>query len=532
VYKLAIIDDEFEQVRGIRDFIDWGKYGIEVCGVAYNGRDGLTLFEEQSPDIAIVDIQMPYMDGLTLIESIGRTGRDAQIILLSGYDNFEYARKAIHLKANNYLLKPCTVEEIVQAVLRAKNQAMDEQKKREILCSYQALFQEHKSFLKEKLLESLLQDKLRNPSTFFRDIGQYGVQLTDAPCCVAVFRLADAGRLYGRNSNAEFDYLVLSIASLIRKHAGALSHCELVVRQDDMALIATDEDLNAKAFEAFVRGVHAALSDTFEYGFAAGIGWVVPSPLSAPDSYRQALAALENGIFLGQDAVVAYDSGMLGESYRHFYPMQVEKKIFSAIEAGNQTLVKPLVDEFFSVFEHGARPDTAVIRKVGITLLSGIYKYCADQNIDSPDVDTLLYKSFDEIAGTKTFGVLKQIVISVLNGIIELISQHGRMNQMIQTAVEFIQAHYVSDINLKMVADALFITPAYLSVLFKHETRENFVDYLNQYRIERAKELLRDIRLKNYEIAFRIGFQDEKYFYRLFKKHTGLTPSQYRDSVV
>jgi len=528
MYKLAIIDDETEQVRGIRDFIDWSRYDIEVCGVAYNGREGLSLIEESTPDIAIIDIQMPHMDGLTLIEKINDTGRDVQMIILSGHDNFEYARKAIHLKANNYLLKPCTVEEILQAVLRAKNLAADEQNKKETLRAYHTLFQEHKVFLKDKLLTDLLRERLRNASTFFHDAVQYGIDLTPGPCCAAVFRLLDIDEIYARNTNEEFDYLALSVASFIRDQAKAMAHSELAIHEDDMVLIATD--MEHSDFVSSIEGIHHALSGAFAYGFAVGIGRQVASPLSASVSYHQALAALDNSIFIGSDSVIVYDNQMLEENYQHFYPFGEEDKIFSAVEMGSPK-IRVLVDNFFRAFDSAQGCDCAFIKKIGITLLSNIYKHCADRNIDSPEIDALIYRNFDRVNTAKTLDALKTIIADVLNDIIELITQHNQMSQLIQTAVEYIHTHYAENINLKTVADTLFITPAYLSVLFKQETQENFIDYLNNHRIERAKELLKDIRLKNYEVAYRIGFQDEKYFYKLFKKHTGLTPSQYRDSL-
>lgn len=529
MYRLAIIDDETEQVRGIRDFIDWSRYDIEVCGVAYNGREGLSLMEESAPDIAIIDIQMPHMDGLTLIEKINNTGRDVQMIILSGHDNFEYARKAIHLRANDYLLKPCTVEEILQAVLRAKNRIIDERSNKEILRSYQALFQEHKGFLKEKLLDDLLHDRLRNASTFFHDAERYGIDLTDGPCCAAVFRFLGIDEIYAGNTNEEFDYLTLSVASFMREQAGAMAHSEIIILEDEMVLIATDTE--QRDFAAAIRDIHRTLSETFSYGFAAGIGRRVVSLLSVSVSYHQALAALDNSIFLGAEGVITYGSDMMEENYQHFYPFRQEKRIFAAIEMGSQAALRTLADDFFGSFDSAQGCDCAFIKKIGITLLIDIYKHCADRNIDSPEIDALIYRNFDTVNTARTLDELKEIIAAVLRDIIDHLTRHSQMNQLIQAAIEYIRAHYGENINLKTVADALFITPAYLSVLFKQETQENFIDYLNHHRIERAKELLKDIRLKNYEVAYRTGFQDEKYFYKLFKKHTGLTPSQYRDSL-
>ncbi|MFA9380831.1 MAG: response regulator, partial [Acetanaerobacterium sp.] len=270
MYKLMIIDDEYEQVQGIRDYIDWDKYDIEVCGVAYNGRDGLVLLKEQSPDIAIIDIQMPYLNGLSLIEKVNVSGQNVQIIILSGHDNFEYAREAIHLKANNYLLKPCSIEEILQAVLCAKNLVADEQDKRNILSQYHPLFQTHKASLKKNFLINLLEDSLRSASTFFQDTALYDVNLTDDTCCIAVFRFIEIDELYSKNTHEEFDHLLLSVLSNIKAQCLTLSHSELILYRDDLVLIVSGEE-SGNLFP-LIQSVYQSLCDSYVFGFAVGIG--------------------------------------------------------------------------------------------------------------------------------------------------------------------------------------------------------------------------------------------------------------------
>lgn len=127
--------------------------------------------------------------------------------------------------------------------------------------------------------------------------------------------------------------------------------------------------------------------------------------------------------------------------------------------------------------------------------------------------------------------MMSRRIIRVIEDILDQIHRNAPVNKFIQKAVNYIHNNYHKDISLKEAALELYISPAYLSFLFKNEMKITFIDYLNKYRIQMAKELLKDIRLKNYEVAFKVGFQDEKYFYKLFKKYTGLTASQYRDSL-
>jgi len=531
MYRLVIIDDEYEHVHGIANYIDWGKYDIEVCGVAYNGKEGLEVIKNTRPDIALVDIQMPHIDGLHLTEKIKEMGLNVQVIIVSGYDYFEYTKKAIELKASNYLLKPCSAEEIIQAVMRAKNAVIEEQNRKQMISEYQDMFNQYKNLLRSQFLSRLLDNKLRNPSTFFRECSRYGINLTESPCCVAVIRLEDRNELYSRFSNEEFDYLILQIIETISSMEGLKISFEIVMKNDDIVIISSHQDMEPSSFREFITRIFDVLSDKYEYSFIAGIGKMAATPLKSNKSYREAIAALESCIFLSDRKIAVFDDHMSEENILHLYPSQDEEKIFEAIETGDFALAEKAVRKFFENFEHINISDSHYIGKIGILLLNNITGFCTRKNIDSQNLQTLLLKSYDEITETKDVKSLGQKIANIVEKIIRQIHEDAPLNRFIQKALDYIHKNYNKDISLKTMAEELFISPAYLSFLFKQEMKTNLIDYLNSYRIDIAKELLKDVRLKNYEIAYRVGFQDEKYFCKIFKKYTGLTASQYRDSL-
>lgn len=532
MYKLVIIDDEYDHVQGIRDYIPWSKYDVEVCGVAYNGKDGLELFESQEPDIALIDIKMPFIDGLSLIEEVKKLGHDVQMIIMSGYDNFEFARKAIQLQANNYLLKPCSAEEILQAVLRAKNIVDEKRRNKQLMSSYQPAFGEYMPFFRSKLLTDLLNQKLRNPESFYEDAAEYNIGLSDAPCCVAVFRLEESDGIYTRRSNKEFDYLYIRILEVIDSDKSKGDKYELFIKDNDFVLISCGGHLSSDHFEEFVNRVYNELSDTLECTFQVGIGKDAASPLQAHKSYRQALAALESSTCNGGSKVNVFNDKMTEESFHYLYPIQEENRILQSLGIKDISMLKESVDGFFKAFDGDCDKDVNFIKKVGVTLLYSIIRFYTEKNLDTKEIQEFILKSFNEVIEAKTFEALKEKMIRLADNILKRSSANAPVNKFIQRAIEYIHKNYSSDISLRTVADDLYISPAYLSFLFKHEMKTNFIDYLNNYRVLMAKELLSDIRLKNYEVAYKVGFQDEKYFFKIFKKYTGLTASQYRESLV
>ncbi|NLM74699.1 MAG: response regulator [Clostridiaceae bacterium] len=531
MHKLVIIDDEYEHVHGIANYIDWAKYDIEVCGVAYNGKEGLEVIKNTHPDIALVDIQMPHIDGLDLTEKIKEMGMNVQVIIVSGYDYFEYTKKAIELKASNYLLKPCSAEEIIQAVMRAKNAVIEEQNRKQMISEYQDLFNQYKNLLRSQFLSRLLDNKLRNRSTFFNECSKYEINLTETPCCTAIIRIEDKHELYTKLSNEEFDFVLLQITETIKGMEGPGLPFEIVMKNDDIVIISSHKELETTSFKEFIIQIFDELTYNYDYNFIAGIGKIAPSPLQSHKSYREALAALESCIFLSDKKIAVFDDQMSEENILHLYPSQDEEKIFEAIETGDFALAEKSVTGFFENFEHVNIRDSYYIKKIGVLLLNNITNFCTRKNIDSQNLQTLILKSYDEITETKDLKTLSLKIANIVENIIKEIHDDAPLNRFIQKALDYIHKNYHKNISLKTMAEELYISPAYLSFLFKQEMKTNLIDYLNSYRIEMAKELLKDVHLKNYEVAYKVGFQDEKYFCKIFKKYTGLTASQYRDSL-
>ncbi len=217
-------------------------------------------------------------------------------------------------------------------------------------------------------------------------------------------------------------------------------------------------------------------------------------------------------------------------SIRYLYPFKAEKDIIHAVELGDQIGIT-LVDTFFDYFKQESVSNSHYLRKVGLQLLNCIFKFCSDKNIDSVEINTYMFEKFDQVNQAKSLDRLKAEIKAVIQEILNHLHNQSNNNHFVQQGLAFIHEHVCEDINLQILADYLCISPAYFSFLFKQQMKVNFVNYLNQYRINLAKELLADVRLKNYEVAYRVGYQDEKYFYRLFKRITGITPSQYRTSI-
>jgi len=526
MYKLVIIDDEFEQVNGMRNFIEWNKHDIEVVDVAYTGKDGLDILKKHEPDIAIIDIQMPYMSGLEVIENANSLGLKTKMIILSGHDDFTFAQKAIKLNASNYLLKPCSAEDILQEVLKTKNIIENEVSKTNLFQKYQKSFNNYRLYLKEGLIKNLLDNKLRNPDTFIDEKVKYEINLNESKTILGIIRFDEIESIYGSHSNESFDYTVIGILDQLHKGLTNLNEYEIVFHYDDFVII-TSDSISRSEFISLITNLYTDLQSSMEFSFSVGISGRVSSLLELHIAYNQALSAIEDAVFIGEKIGI-YKSDMIESHYEYFYSFSLERDLFSLIENINKNDIEKSVNMFL---EGHQTDNQQFIKKITLNLIANLHKFCASKNLDSDDITSFSSRCFDKILESTSLEEIRDTIISLFDYIITGIGEYENVNVLIQKAIKLIAERYSQNLNLKTIAEELQISPAYLSVLFKKETVQNFVDYLNNFRIERAKELLKDVTLKNYEIAYKVGFQDEKYFFKLFKKYTGLTASQYRDSI-
>lgn len=532
MYKIVIVDDEPEQVEGIKNVINWEQYELTIAGTAENGAKGLALIEKLMPEIVIVDIKMPVMGGLEMLEEVKKRGIKLQSIILSGYDDFCFAQKAIALQTSNYLLKPCRPEQILQSVLRAKNLISEEKRKSAVFKDYQDLIRENLPVLKEKFLTDLLKGELSDRAAIEQKMGRYGLAFSGfaAEYCVVLFGCHwwPAGEQPGPGKTDE--YLLLAVQELIKQGLTPELRCELLSEGERVVVLAEVTDgIYREILPLKLGQIKEEIEEHYDLDVTVGIGGPV-SPLAAVwRSYQQAAAALETGFFSGEQQVIFYDPQML-TGRKFLYPFQEVKKVLLSLETGDEKAVQAAVEKFFRVLVLDGKPGKREMQQLSLTLVSNIFQFCFDHNIELEQNSADILNFFDQIGQAGTLQQLKEIIGLFLTGIVRRLAAERERNKIVQFALDYIKENYRHNINLPMIAEQVNYSPSYLSFLFKQETGQNFVDYLNHYRIEQAKKLLRDTEAKNYEIAYQVGYQDEKYFYQIFKKYTGLTASQYRES--
>ncbi|MGZ7442346.1 response regulator [Paenibacillus sp. TH7-28] len=513
MYQVMIVDDEPKLRSGLKTLIPWESLGFEVAATAASGSEALRLFQGIVPDLLIVDIRMPGMDGLHLIQEIHSLGLSPHFLILSGYADFEYARKALEFGADGYLLKPVNKEELT-AKLRQLNHKLAQEQREDWLKSG--------VLTKEWLVYSLLTGQIGEDEEKVREMaGQTGMlwpwyELVLVRLSVAGPEQAEALPHFRAKLASAFTaggrgvvfgiapYTVLLVNGPLRGESGRKRlYCELRVLADEV---------NAQVDAAAGGAVHELHRIGQSYKAAATLlersFFYEPGNMLGPDSRRDFAGIPQTGPHEER-----LDEGEL--AFRLFYFVDVGNA--GALEPLLETALRQWVAEECGEAEIKQRLFQAaneVIRKVPpefrakpedplepAAFLSGIYEQRHIRGL------------FDYV-----LRFLEKLALA---------ADSPGQDQEIKRLLDFIHRHYHENLRLEMLAGLFNYSSAYLGQLFKKKTGEYFNAYLDQVRIQKAKEMLAR-GMKVYEAAERVGYANVNYFYEKFKKLEGRSPSEFR----
>ena len=515
-YKVFFVEDEIVTREGIRDKVDWLRHGFEFCGEAPDGEMALPLLQTIQPDVLITDIKMPFMDGLELARIVRERLPATKIVILSGHDEFEYAQAAITLGVTDYLLKPVTVQDL-HGVLQKLAALLDQERQaQENLKRLRTQVEEGRGSAREHLLLDLIVGAVSSADAI-KEAQALDLDLIAGAYVVVVIKIALCDRA------AQFDYreyerVRQAISSLSERRTDVF-----VINKDleEMVLImtgSTPDDVLSQcdALLALIQQRMAATNCTLTIGRGAPkkrLTEICPSFMEA---------------LIDAQATNKHGNGSSGNSVGKAELLKVNK---SAVDNYLKCGVKEDFDDFFDTF----------IRPLGESALkSSIVK-----NYIVMDVVLTTAKFLNELGGNidrvipdlsfiEDLVTIEQIRHQVQAILVNaLIFRDGQTTSqyagMIQQARDYIDNHYAdSNISLTEVASQAHLSPSHFSTVFSQETGHTFKDYLTEIRIRTAKELLRTTALRSFEIADQIGYSDPHYFSYVFRKHTGLSPKEFR----
>ncbi|GIO31000.1 MULTISPECIES: response regulator [Paenibacillus] len=546
MYKLLLVEDEADVREGLAWEIDWASHGFQVVDTAENGREAAELFERQIPDVVVTDIQMPFMDGLELAAWIKERYRSTKIIILTGYDEFEYAQKAIKLHIDEYVLKPFSSQELVEVLLKVRRQMDEEQAEKENVHVLKEHYRKSIPVLKGLFLSQLVTRSMADEE-IREKCGSYGVELTGRSFMASVLRVdyvhQDEGAVKNDHSEASFSlkysedrylqlFAVLNVAEEIVSRHGGFS---VFIHAEDCVLLTAspepDAGLAAQQTLAVLDEIRLSASKFLKLTLTAGAGTVCAKPGEIHQSYRKAMQALDYRLILGNDRVIwIADIETERTDPLNFDELQ-EKSFIRCLKVGTPDELDALLDGFFNGIQAG-QLSVQECQVYLMEILACVMKVAKEFGVEPDHLFGEGAYPFAEIYKYNHIGDVRRWMGGICRKLMGFIVQ-GRQtgyNLLVESAKAYIQRHFRdSDLSISTVCSHLHISTGYFSSIFKKETKTTFVNYLMHIRMEAAKEMLRSTDMKAFEIAEAVGFMDPNYFSFCFRKQFGLSPREYRN---
>lgn len=518
MYKVLLVDDEAIVREGIESTIDWGALGYEFSGSYDNGADAARAAFELRPDAVITDICMPFGDGLELAEILADRLPETKVILLTGYDEFEYARRALRLGAYDYVLKPITAAELRTLLERlrkdldsaATQSARMRAISRELELARDARFRQ----LTESILDAAAGDSGLESSAILTELQDLGVRLAERPGIVFVES--------GDKSHAEAGY------DGSEERGNRFSFTDHERRRVSILCAET----GAKALTE-AKGAAELICAAAAGGSTVGIGEPFLTPAGFARSYREAVCALGYRFIAGLGRVIEHRDvpPQARRQFERSSPCGGEwsPRFRSAASALARSLRSCDAHECIAALELisaemrerfvSAAQSRLQVHAV-LVPINDIREELGEEPISIELFDAL--PTLDQVLSR-----LQHICSSVIEAQIE--SRETYRGSKTEEALRYIDEHYASPtLTLSSLCAAIGVSSSYFSSIFKSHTGKTFVEHLTGIRLDRAKHLLKSTDLRSYEVAERVGYHDQHYFCTIFKKATGRSPMEFR----
>jgi two-component system response regulator YesN len=537
--KVLIVDDEEWTRISLREAIDWASLGMEICGEACNGQAAIELMHSARPEIVITDIRMPVMDGLRLIERLDTEYPETLVILLSGFSDFEYAKKVIQHRAFDYALKPIDEEQLSATLVRAAIKLIEDKSRHEDLIGLQIQLNEIGMMPKEKFLTNLLTGEAGSPGEIRQAVRKYGIRLEGPIFAAAVLRASNFRELTEDKYKADAElasFVLLNLASELLQKDGESLVFRTNGKQNEVVFITvlpeSIEGRSGEEISSVLLPVVTKAVDTVGFKLLAGISGEFAALTDLRHAYKQAAEALRNIAIMNRGPIIHIDE-VAACSENYVQPEDQERAFLYYLEQGYKTQALIWVDDLFLQWERAdhIRPDS--IRETLAELTIGIRKQLKKRGVDMNGLSNHSESESLVWNGMWTLAQLKSWFSGIVSEAADRIADSRKIGsrRAVLDIVSYLHNHYGEEVSLYAVSETHFLNPAYLSRLFKQETGHTFNEYLSGIRMEAAARLLtgqEDYKVN--DIAVLVGYENGTYFMRKFKEYFKMTPSEYRRS--
>lgn len=534
--KVFLVEDEMVIRRGIKNSIDWEKEGDIFCGEASDGELAYPMIIKEKPDILITDIRMPFMDGLELCKLVKKELPNIKILILSGYDEFDYAKEAIRLGVTEYLLKPISSGKLLEALNGVSESIRREKEDKDLVRKYMEEMRENTEHEKQKFFEQMIAGNLSMADAL--ETGKkYEMNLSAGMYNLLLFRftLGEENRKSGELLG-EAEYAIEKLTERLEY----VFEFQRGVEGWAFLLMADNEEQMSERVKELSKDLEEIMKNYSTIAYFGGIGQPVARLRELEESFREAERALAARFTMELNRIISVEDIRMAQNVDTLDDIEITS--FGEIEKTRTMLEKFLnngaedeIDEFVDVYINELPEENlkSVLMRQYIIMDAYIVMMSFCEKIEG--IEGEMQAQSEELKNSmKTIQTLEEIknyirmLLKKIIGVRDTISGR-RYSDIIEIAKDQIRKTYMSDeISLNTIAAEVGMSPSYFSSIFSKEMGKTFVEYLTEIRMDRAKELLMCSSMKTSEIGYEVGYKDPHYFSYIFKKTQNCTPKEFR----
>lgn len=532
---MVLADDEMLVRKGLLARLPVAEFGIEIVGVAENGLQALALCRELKPDILFCDIRMPHMDGLELAATLRDEYPDLRIIFFSGVQDFGYARQALEIQADGYILKPIHMDEVRRVLHKVVREVEMQRESDQQFVRLRGLLNENKEVLRNRFLTNLVQGGYMTEEDIEGRRAWYDLPLPEDEMTIVVVE-PDEKEMYSSMGEEERQLLLLSMINIIDEVLDD-SHQSISFAYGDGQIVVILSNTNEMPISAICEDIVSYIERYLQQSVSAGIGKCVSKRVELPSSYAAASLALKYSSNIGPHTIISiedlhairaeYGQGM-DTTWVYDTIRQVDSKLYLAVRQNSSQLLSQTLDDVFKRLKDDQMPLLAA-KPLCQELICMAGRLLFEQG--KPIALGTWAKWCNTMCTAVDVEGLQALISEVFGQLVEKNGERDRTHNhsLISSIQNIVQQKYMQNITVQSIAKEVHFSPNYISSVFRNTTGQKLNDYITTVRMEHAARMLEETNLRIFEVAHAVGFENAQYFSTVFKKKMGRHPRSYRN---
>ncbi|HHW31568.1 MAG TPA: response regulator [Clostridiaceae bacterium] len=537
--KMMIVDDEPLIRQGFKYFFEWDKYSISQVFEAGNAEEAIEIAKRENIEIIVSDIRMPEVDGLELISRLKAILPNSIYIILSGYDDFEYAKKSISLGVFHYLVKPIHSEELHQVMSLCTQKLLEQKQKREIEESLNRKLNKSMPLLRDSFIKKLLRGELnQSKEELYNRFNELEIDLENLNYLVLL--VGPSGK-HHKNSNADGKSNIKGITNIIKdllvKYISEENdeNYKLYAVTDSNKVFIILSWTESQSIEEILRTAFERLNNEMlqKYGIetVGCVSCAVKDLSKISIHIKEAEKILDYKVIMGDNNILFLENMKSIHDNRPFFLSQSERKKLIFCVVNNDVIgINKVIRGFKNSIKKYKYISVECIYSALVEVIISIVRFAYETGFRTQIFGEQIYSQ----EFMRSFNNVDEIFTWIEDSIIKFSNEFAKFRtEKPKSIIQQIKAYITEnlgqeEITLNSISEKFYYNPSYLSRLFKEETNKNFIDYINEIKINTAKEYLTSTDMPISTICGKIGYKDYKHFLSLFKKITGVTPNEYK----